>query len=217
VKTPTTHIRNFKSLLLFREDLQELVGLFKSSEANWNVLISDGQRPYGSFDEMRSEKGDEVRLLTLANDDIGIKFEVSKWPRLMRLSTLNATSEAELAFYNIKEFLETKTRPLYIWITRYLVWPVWTILILLLSFGSQHQGEPVHGFWGWSGLILFLMTVCYMIFLGVASETISYSVTIKRHHEVQPFLQRKKDDLILMFIGALIGIAATVIIQKLIK
>jgi hypothetical protein len=214
VKTPTTHIYDFKSVSLFREDLQELVDLFKSSDDNWHVLISDGRRSYGSFDEMRAEKGDEVRSLILANDDVGIKFELRKWPALMRVSTTKATPDAELAFYNVKECLETKTRPLYVWTTRYLVWPVWTIFALLLSVGFRHQNEPLHG-WGWVGFILFLMTFFYMLFLFAANEMISYSVTAKRRHEVQPFLKRKKDDLILMVVGALIGIAATVIIQKI--
>jgi hypothetical protein len=213
---PSAHTFSFKSLLLVQEDIQTVVEAFKSSDANWNVLVSDGENNYGSIDAMRSRKGDEVEHLIVANEDMGVKLELRRKPRVMNLSTFKSTPAAELAFYHMRDFLAGRKRPLNNWFPNRFLWLAWIILAIVAKPEYAHRNEPIHGE-HWL-VVLLLFSTLGVTFLHEDFEGMtSYFVSLKRRHELPSFLKRKKDDIFLMLIAALLGIVGTLIVQHLTK
>jgi hypothetical protein len=227
----TTKVWAFPSLKLLREDLDEVVSLFKTDDENEigkleeQVTITDEENVYPSFDEMRLRKGDDVEHLILMNRDLGLKLDLRRHPRVMTLSTTKATDAAELVFYRVRDFLGGRRRPLNFLVTRLLWGTALLILFVYLVWwffaeGYKQANTPIHGI-GWLFLVLFLASLCFVLSRDSLDKSTSYFVTLKRKHELPSFFKRKKDDLVLMLLGAMVGAAlgilGTLVTQKLLS
>jgi hypothetical protein len=221
--TRTTKAWTYESIMLYREDLDEIIGIFKTSNPNSIVSIEDDQTPYPSLDEMRVHNGDRVANLRLVNEEVGIKLQLREpagqaRPLIPTLATTKVSDEADLVFYRCKEFLESKKRISHYWATTIIPVSCIIILVVLLPilFAHRHDELPMN-------VSLFVVMVTAVLatanlFLTSAWKiSTSYFVNLKRRHERQSFLSRNRDGLIVNFIFLVVGVLLTLFFQYLHK
>jgi hypothetical protein len=214
----TTKAWTFTSLELFREDLDELMSLLREARADSEISIEDDKQQYPSFEEMRVQRGYNVPYLRITNHSVGIRVELSSRTGLIiglpTLSTLNVTDEADLAFYRIKEFLESKLRPSHYWSGKLL--PIFLPMVLIASgtFFIRHYRDPAP-----SPIVALLVTLALALSIvgltlqGAFRMTIAYRVTFKRMNDDVSFVRRNRDALILSSIFFVLGILTALVFQ----
>jgi hypothetical protein len=104
--------------MLFREDLEEILKLFRSVLPDSPISIEDDETQYPSFDEVSVQKGPDVVNLRIINAVVGIKLQLRRYPTATSATTLATTKTndaADLTFYRAKEFLEVRRRPSQYW------------------------------------------------------------------------------------------------------
>lgn len=104
---------------MYREDLDELLGLFQEKCAR--VTISDKKYRYESFDEMKSRSGPRIDNLEIHGEQPGLHFvlnqssDVKGYPgQTIIFNELRAdetTDEADALFFSIKDFLGNHEQP----------------------------------------------------------------------------------------------------------
>jgi hypothetical protein len=206
--------------MLFREDLEEVVNIFRASNEESVVVLADGDRPYASFDEMQKISGAQVAHLVLINHEVGIKLELQKGSQGLVLTTVKASDEADLAFHRTKDFLQSRKRKAHFWLGYVLPWVC--LAISLISFYPLYlrRTEVIHGILWVYGLVCLSAFTVLMCSNTIFEGSRSF-VTLKRRHEWPPFVKRNRDGLILMFIGsvigAILGVCGTLIVQHFTK
>lgn len=202
---------NFDSLALFRDDLEELLRIFNPTGAPDALTISDGDNEYTSLDELQKEKGDRISHLIVRSRKPWIGMELRKNPRLLGLYTFETTDEADIAFYGAKELLLPKRRPLNYFLafvlplTCIVGWLVGTALVLT-NFHMPSKLLP----WG---LFVYLAMFVVVIAWRELDEISFYFVSLRKRHESPGFFRRKRDELVMLFIGALIGIIGALVVR----
>lgn len=108
----------FRSLELYREDLDQLVAFFQKSCAA--VTISDNTNSYESLDEMKTIVGSEIKVLNITSETPRVHFSLNRreyppgsaTPLIFNLlGTEEITDDAERLFLRVKEFLDEHQRP----------------------------------------------------------------------------------------------------------
>jgi hypothetical protein len=203
--------------MLFREDLEEILKIFRSVAPNSPISIEDEETDYPSFEEVLVQKGPNVVSLRIINPAVGIKLQLRRFPTATSTTTLATTKisdEADLTFYRAKEFLEVRRRP-----SQYLLGTVLpavciSIIPLLIFLMYLHRGDapPFR-----PGVFLEIVILGFAIaglFLGPLSKySTSYLVTLKREREDASFFKRNKDRFLMSLLFFVLGIAATLILQ----
>jgi len=207
------------SLMLFQEDLSNVVAIFRGSEAGSTVVLGDEERTYSSFDELRRLKGDDVAEFFLSNEAIGVRLTLKKAERKATLMATKSSDAAELAYFRAREFLETKRKPATFWVGTALPLIAWSVLLLSLRPAYEYRNVP--GVVALGILLLIGIPILALVLTSELKNQTRYFVTLKRKHEHPSFFRRKKDDLILMLIGsivgAVLGIMGTLAVQHLLR
>jgi hypothetical protein len=217
--TRTTKAWTFTSLQLFREDLEELMSLLREARANSDISIEDDKQQYPSLEEMRVQRGYDVRYLRITNQTVGVRVELSSRTGLIvglpTLSTLNVTDEADLAFYRMKEFLESKLRPSHYWLGKLI--PIFLPMVLVGSgaYFIRHYRDPVQPIVGVLVTFALALSITGLTLQGLLRATIAYRVTFKRTGQDVSFVRRNKDAFILSSIFFVLGILVTLAFQYL--
>ncbi len=113
--TKTARLGNF---IMYREDLDQLVALFQ--RACTRVTISDSTNRYESLDEMKQHVGARIKEFDILGEHPAVHFVLNRSETLPGsttpyvfndLRTEEITDDADILFFNIKEFLITRQRP----------------------------------------------------------------------------------------------------------
>jgi hypothetical protein len=216
--TRTTKAWTFTSLQLFREDLEELLSFLRAAREDSEISIEDDKQQYPSFEEMRVQRGYNVPYLRLTNHTVGIRIELSSRTGLIHglptLCTLDVTDEADLVFYQIKEFLESKLRPSHYWSGK--VIPILLPMVLVASgtfFMRHYRDTAVPAIVGIPVTFALALSTVGLALHGAFRTTIAYRVTFKGMNDDLSFVRRNRDALILSSIFFLLGILTTLIFQ----
>lgn len=78
--------------MLFREDLEEIVRIFRVAAPDSTVSIEDDETQYPSFAEVLVQKGPMVLSLRLINPSVGIKLQLQRSPTAAKTTTLEPVS-----------------------------------------------------------------------------------------------------------------------------
>ena len=203
-----------KSIKLFRQDLEDLIAVFRGIDENSTTVLSgEDRKTYESFEDMKSKEGSDITTMVLENRDIGIEVRLLKdGPASVILDAMNHTKESELAFYKAKDFLEAHRRKSGEIVSRIGFWAWGGVTLLTVESFRSHSNM-------WSAII----TICLLISIGIGfgcgkvGKRLSYLVTLDRKHERPPFFERKKDELILVafasIASATLGILGTLVVQ----
>jgi hypothetical protein len=210
------HIVLLKSLSLYRDDLEHVVSIFSPNDALDEITISDGQNEYESLDELREKRGDRVDEISIRSTQPGTRLHLRKSPRLLQLESLEATDEADAAFYKAKEFLRGKRRPLNIFMAG--VVPAMGLLLIIAGFIyiNTHSATAAH-IPSWLAISFWMVAFGMLLWWREFDEWSFYYVSLQKRHESPSFFQRKKDDLVLLLIGAVLGVLGTMLVEHLKK
>src|ERR1035437_7739120 len=142
--TRTTKAWNPSSIMLFREDLEDILKIFRAVAPDSQISIEDEETHYSSFEEVLVQKGPNVINLRIINATVGIKLQLQRYPTATSTTTLATTKisdEADLTFYRAKEFLEVKRRPSQYWLGTVLPALCISIIPLLSFLVYLHRGD----------------------------------------------------------------------------
>jgi hypothetical protein len=215
--TRTTKAWNPSSIMLFREDLEEILKIFRSVVPDSPISIEDEETQYPSFDEVYVQKGPHIVNLRIINGVVGIKLQLRHPPTATSTTTLATTKisdEADLTFYRAKEFLEVRRRPSQYWLGTVLpalcisIAPLFGFLVYL----HRADTPPIRPWVVLSNLICALAIAG--LFVGpMFKYSSTYLVTLKREREDASFFKRNRDRFLvsLLFFG--LGILVTLIVQ----
>jgi hypothetical protein len=169
---------------------------------------------------MRIQRGYDVYYLRITNRTVGIRIELSNRTGLTvglpTLSTLNVTDEADLAFYRIKEFLESKPRPSHYWLGKLIPIVLPMVLVASGTFFIRHYGDPPP--LPTANVLIMVALVLSAVGLtlqGPLRTTIAYRVTLERTDQDVSFVRRKKEAFVISSIFFVLGILVTLAFQYL--
>jgi len=207
----TTKEWNYDSLILYREDLEQLIRIFNPTRAGDIITISDHDNQYDSLDDLAQFKGPHIRGLTIRSRKPHIGLILNKSRNILTLFTADATDEADMAYYEAHDLLHSKMRPLFRW-TR-------GIMPLLVVFFVLVAGLAYKRFInsGWALVALSCLLLPFVIFNELITKQTACFISLKRRHEEENFWQRNKDDFIKMLIGAAIGSIITFLTRHFLK
>lgn len=161
-----TQTARFRSLQMYRPELDQLIAFFQNSCAS--VVISDNQHRYNSLDEMKANIGVRIRDLDIRGEKPGVHFLLnqkeyppgSATPAIFNeLRTEEITDEAEALFLRVKNFLESRQRPTN---TRFMVPALLSLFaaFILLAI-SLHQGQR--------SLVTLSIVMCFVLVIVLTS------------------------------------------------
>jgi hypothetical protein len=215
--TRTTRAWSPSSIMLFREDLEEILKIFRSVAPDSSISIEDEETNYPSFEEVLVQKGPNVINLRIINAVVGVKLQLRRFPTATSTTTLATTKisdEADLTFYRAKEFLEVRQRPSQFWLGTVL--PAVCIstipLLSFLMYPHRWDAPPLPPVVALETVILALAIAG--LFIGpLFKYSASYLVTLKREREDASFFKRNRDRFLMSLLFFFLGIAAGLIIQ----
>lgn len=113
----TTKTAQLRRLKMYREDLNQFIGLFQNSCAN--VTISDGTNRYESLDEMKEHVGSTISRLDVRGEKPSIHFLLDRKEQIPgyptpavfnELRTEEISDAADMLFFKLREFLAKRER-----------------------------------------------------------------------------------------------------------
>lgn len=217
IPRPGPRVEQLPPLKLYREDLDNLLSLFK--ENCQNVTFGDEGHNYETLDEMESKNPASLSCFLvqgfLPHAEIVIRGSHKARLNVQR-STLFVVErnnpKADLLFFSVKDFL--LTRKWYSRITmRYTLLTVGTVLVIALLFSKSllrtHDGSdfPYN---------LAVLCAFGLLVVGAVMNTkqVSY-ITLRLRSKSQSFWERYGDSIVKMVIGAVMGIVGTLVTEWL--
>jgi hypothetical protein len=140
---PIKHTKTARlgNLMMYREDLDQLVALFQ--QACTRVTISDSTNRYESLGEMKQHIGSKIKAFDIQGEQPGVHFILNRSELIPGSTTMTVfnelrteeiTKDADNLFFNIKEFLVARQRPRF---PKHFAIPAITGLVGLMYVGAH--------------------------------------------------------------------------------
>lgn len=202
----------FPPIPLYRSDLEEIVRIGHGRELR--VRIADDQYDYENLDDLKENKGNRIKklTLTLAPENFAypsITIEVDNDGVLLRSSK---DDKLVPVWHEIKDAIE-KQLPWYARYMRPLSWAYGALIFLLLSPKKEQIREGMEWIasaWIGVGSFMFLLSLLSVLYLKR-----SRGVYLQREHEVQGFWDRYGEKLVFLILGTVLGVVGKVVSDKL--
>jgi hypothetical protein len=207
----TTKSTRLRRLEMYREDLDELVALFRDNCKL--VTVSDDKFQYDSLGEMQKRTGNKVKHLDIRGVEPAVHFTLNReeatqtgFPPTQGKTTFNEIrteeidDKADALYYRIRDFLETKQRPnysrpglLFVSILAFAFSIVWFVAANAIGAPgfSRTQG----------GIDASLFVLSFVLFFFSAS--LNNLIYLTTRAESPSFWQRNQDDILSKGIVAL--------------
>lgn len=203
--------------MLFREDLEEILKIFRTVAPDSPISIEDEEAQYPSFDEVLVQKGPHVINLRIISTVVGIKLQLRRYPTATSTTTLATTKisdEADLTFYRAKEFLEVRRRPSQYWFGTALPALCISVVPLFSFILYLHRGDtpPVRP-WGFVITVVLALAIVGLFVGPMFKYSTAYLVTLKREKEDASFFRRNRDRFLMSLLFFGLGIVVTLIVQ----
>jgi hypothetical protein len=197
--------RSYGPIVIWFDDLSEIVNMLK--QAPGGVQIDMQGYRYDSLDELREKAGGRTQsALTIASQSEGDASAVSLelTPVSVTLSVFDpqGRSEAVKLFYDIDHIIAPCVRrfaPLY---KIGNVGVVWCLLLLFLFQFPPTFEDKVNV----ALAVLFGVLLLWSIWATFVNVRWSSVIRLQRRVEARPFLERNKDQLLVLLFGAAIGV-----------
>jgi hypothetical protein len=204
-------------LRLYREDMDQLVQLFRDSCENF--IIANEQNSFEDLDDMKKNIGPKITSFFISSENPGIVFEFNRSEVISKSNTPVATMFNELRtteisdaadslFYKIKDFLRSheqrKVRPgSLVCAAGALVAVVYVPLHYTVVDSNGHQGLTPRGLLGF----LFCLLI-FGAFFGAGLHVGNF-MTLERRRDSPSFFVRNREDFakhgVTAAIGSIIG------------
>lgn len=209
---------------LFRNNLDDLTNLFEEHASD--ITISDNQYFYNDLAEMREKSGPRLRQLQIgsSNPTATLSFVPGAGIKLNVTTSGDDDSQenknANLLFLRVKDYLDGQRTSTARFMNR-------TVSGVMVGIGAMAMGlslltspyvgdkfslDDRHSALFIVGLFVSMLTV-----VSAAKTSTQYFVYYGYPTELTSFWKRKKDDLILVVIGGVLGGLITVIFQLVVS
>jgi hypothetical protein len=204
---PSSRHSTITGVRLTRDDLDLLIELVKDDDG---VFIADGNFAFDSVDELIEKRGTRLRRLKIGGvrdghsyDSVTVEFDDHEaWLH----------GRTGKAYYEVRDFLQRKRAGLFGAMNPWL-WggATWVFLSIFgaAADSAKKQQQPIPE-WPFS---LSLLTAG-LIFVSYAYRRYALGLTLTRAHQ-GGFWKRNSDNIWLLVLGAVLGIASTLVSQKL--
>jgi hypothetical protein len=190
IKKQTTFTRSYRPVVIWLEDLEEIVSILK--EAAKDVQISTEDYHFTSVDKLKEHYGSLTQFvmdITSSSPYVNIDF-ARRW---MTVRVSPGAQSAQL-FHEIDAILARRQRSIF-----YNSW--WSVVPILLA------GPAAYFFRAQAQVIIAVQLVLavwyiWVVFIGMRRTAV---INLQRRSEVRPFFERNKDQLVLLLIGSVIG------------
>lgn len=202
----------FPPIPFYRSDLEEIVRIAETRELQ--VRISDDKYEYESLDDLKENRGNRIKKLTLTltpqnSTYTSITIEIDNDGVLLRSSK---DDKLVSVWHEIKDAIE-KQAP---WYARFMKPLSWSYGALIFIWLSPKKEQIREGF-EWV-VIIWISVASFMIllsFLSVLYLNRSRGIYLQREHEVQGFWDRYGEKLVFLVLGTIIGVIGKVVSDKL--
>lgn len=205
---------------LYLDDIQGIIDTL--TEANLTVSLSDSSHTFDSLDDVATARGERPRHLLVegrlkGSGSVKLSFDDRVWLHgNVWLSTYGGAEMLRLG-YQVREMLHrciprraVVMRPTVFLQTFLFVLNVAAILLL----GSALQVPVARPALNVAGFALIAALIAWLA--SIADRRLNLGIFLKRRHE-GGFLKRNADQLLLLLVGAILGVFGTLIVQWLSK
>jgi len=202
----------FRPLRLYREELSELLALFK--ENCETVNISDGSYVYDSLDEMKDRMGSKAVSLEITGVhpyiDLTVGCQKIRWWASRDENTLysgpDAESKGEHLFLTVREFVLKHQRVLPIFVNMPGLFFL-SVVDLCWLYLFRHFHLASHSWGSALDKIIFAVVIPYDLLFFFYSVKGFSDVSLERRIDQPSFWKRNQDDILKYVIGGIIGAA----------
>ena len=205
--------QSFPSVELFLSDLEEIYEIL--TETSKEINISSGEYVYESLRDLRENNPQKIKKLEFQGHNPYISLSFKKSVNSVWLHIGDVTKESENAFYRISAILNKKKLPL----SKFFTFPLFVIFniifFILLCIPKdliQNIFPSKISFLSFVFLPLILSIFCFLFSTGYLSK-----INLINKNERSTFIKRKKDDIILLIMGAIIGTIIGFFLNGLLK
>jgi hypothetical protein len=207
-----TLMAQIATLRMYREDLDQLLLLFDRAGAKFT--ISDKQFRYDSLDDMKSHTGVRIADLDIQAEHPAVHFLLNQSqivkgsPSTMlvyynELRTEEISDEADNLFYRVRDFLVSHKAPRFrvSHLIPAIIAAVGCVIFAAFDYQVFKNGQIPLGF-----LVSLLALGSFLV-----TSTLGGNELILETRSNSPsFLQQNKNNIIMLLIGACIGVAGTI-------
>lgn len=206
--------KRFSASILYLDDLEEIVSILRKSTEEITIIC--GEYEYESLDELvKHLNADKCQGLEISTNSPYVHIEINRQAIDKNVLYVGSDNrEGKIIYYEICEVLLKKIRLLSHVFNKYFLWFVFTTLCILAPLAGLIKKHPVFSQAGLAIPITLLMLILVSFYFVFGPATKIY---LKRRSERSNFFVRKKDDLLLLVVGATIGAVITVVVQKLLE
>jgi hypothetical protein len=187
--------KKFPSVVLYQEDLQELIEIFKGNTSSFT--ISDNEFEYDNIEELKAKRGPKVKLLFIESETPLLEFQIG-WGRTKLMHGGNVISVP--GFNEISRLLRTtRRRLLYLAFNRYTA-----IASMVLLLPILYMFPPP-----WRHYVMFPLTVLVAVFfiLGFNNQAGAFSrIILLSRYDEQSFYARNKDTI---WVGVIVAVVTS--------
>jgi small-conductance mechanosensitive channel len=197
---------NYLPVKIFLDEIKEIVFLFK--EANIPFIITTDLYEYDNYEELYSnEKSVTVKYLTIRSNKFNyISITFGQYGAFLRMTKENL--EAEGVYSKINKLIKKRQRPFaFIYSLYFIVFVVNPLLFVIpMYLGLSHVITA------YASLILCTIAISLIICLCYIRLKRGAIVELIERKERSNFFKRKKDEIFLAIISAILGGAVTYIL-----
>jgi len=200
---------------LYLDDLENIHGILR--EVSDSVSIETDEYKFDTIEEVASNrKGDrikELHLKTTTNPHVTLGFT----PLWARIYVSSSEANGAGIFYKLNQVIEKRTRTLKWLYSFYVPFIVGGIMLLSSRFlpSLTYSSSPFYVSLAVSVTALLFMWVIWITYVRLRKHS---TIALIHRSTEKSFLQRNKDNLILVIIsallGAILGVAGTLIVNK---
>jgi hypothetical protein len=216
IPRPGPRVEQLPPLKLYREDLDKLLSLFR--EHCQNVTFGDEGHNYDTLDEMEAQSPASLSCFLiqgfLPHAEIVIRGSHATRLNVQRstLFVVERNPKSDLLFLSVKEFLLTRKAKLRIFVRKAAI-TVGSVALAVCFFAKALLHS--HGTSDLGYDLAFLSSFGVLI-LGLVENTkqVSY-ITLRLRTKSQSFWERNGNSIVMMLIGAAVGILGTLVTEWL--
>ena len=200
----------YSALTLYRDDLEEIIRIFNPNKNEGVISLSDDDYEYDSLDELKSCKGVKVNQLAISQSVRAIRLALGSDGSYLHL--IQPTAESEIAFYKAHEYLKSKEG--WSWIPSPVEQALYTFIFAGLAVVSVIAGIKKNHIYFVAAVPAFFLGMWLFARPQRGNRPV---IRLVNRADAPSFFRRKKDELVLLIVGALLGAVATLLATLLVN
>jgi hypothetical protein len=184
--------RSYRPVIIWLEDLAQIVSILRE-KAN-DVHISTEDYLFATVEELKEHFGTQTQFAMEVTGSIPyVRLELNRW--WVKLHVSAGPQSAQL-FHDIDSILASRQRRFSFLYSNWMVLPI-LIGGGVARFFPEQANSPIVGVQA-----VFAVWYLWVLFIRMRQSAV---VNLQRRSEVRPFLERNKDQLLLLLIGGIVG------------